>query len=169
MKKNQELERIFNDALSLKLFGKNVNPDLSMAWVQAATEQEIAEWQHGDSYHERLLLERIFVQKQVKLYTEELMEEDMGIRHAVPLLEDVDYDRIREISIKDFTLQKVKRQGKNALTTCVFHLDKDPSCVLYEHKGYYCFSCGASGNAIDWTMREFGMSFPQAVDFLSHY
>ena len=42
-----------------------------------------------------------------------------------------------------------KRTGKRGWARCVFHDDRTPSMMLYpENKGFYCFGCGASGDAI---------------------
>ena len=165
MTPQNELTSILHDALSLKLFGKNVNPNPSQAWMNMATEQEIAEWQHGDAHLEALLAERIRIEEEVKNYTLEMMEEDMGIRHLVPNLEE-DLSPFREIPIESFTRQRVKNQGGRSTTCCVFHEDKNPSCSLYGTQGYYCWSCGAHGNAIDWCMRENSYTFAQAIDYL---
>jgi hypothetical protein len=163
-----EQDRIIADALSLKLFDRNVNPNPSKAWLHTASEEELATWQHGDAETEALLRSRLKVAKAVKNYSQEMMEEDSGLRHYVPALE-TDLEPLRNVNIADFTLQPVKRRAKRSLTLCPFHDDRHPSCVLYERKGFYCFSCGKGGNAIDWAMAEFGFTMPQAVDFLQKY
>lgn len=156
---------IYLDALSLKLFGKNYNPHPSKAWFKMATEDETAEWQNGDREMEDLLMSRVKVQKKVDNFTLEMAEEDEGIRHRVPPLEE-NYDRLRLLDITNITLQQVKHRK----TKCIFHNDSNPSCVLYpDGKGFYCFSCTKSGNAIDWTMEEFSLTFPQALEFLKNY
>ena len=165
-----ELESIFDDALSLKLFGKNVNPTPIKAWFCMANEREIAQWQTGDKELELVLMERKAVHKSVDNFTKERMEEASGERHeVVELLDDDELYRVRRIPIEVVTSQVVKRSGSKRLTLCPFHPDTHPSCVLYGEKGYHCFSCGATGNCVDWVMREYGMEFKEAVRFLKRY
>jgi len=48
---------------------------------------------------------------------------------------------------------KLKRAGKNYSACCPFHQEKSPSfTVSREKQFYYCFGCGASGNAISFLM-----------------
>ena len=160
-------EDIITDALSLKLFGRNYNPHPSSAWFMMATEDEIAQWQQGDEEKEQMLWERMSVAKRVRHYTLEMAEEDEGLRHYVPDL-GLELDPLRTRDIASFTQQKVRRSGRNFVTTCPFHNDTHPSCILYpDGRGYWCPACGAGGNAIDWAMQEFGHSFGQAVDYLN--
>ena len=43
----------------------------------------------------------------------------------------------------------LKKQGRNLVGSCPFHDDKSPSfSVSPEKQFYYCFGCGAGGNAI---------------------
>lgn len=168
MKQDPEIEAILTDALSMKLFNKNVNPSPSKSWFMMATDQEIGDWQLGDKELEKLLMSRLLVKRSVELYTREQMEEDEGIRHSIPPLQE-DLTDLREIPIHRFTLATVRKSAGKYLTKCIFHDDTKPSCVLYDTQGYYCFSCGASGNSIDWAMQEFGFTFKQAAEFLSKY
>ena len=163
-----ETERLYADALSLKLFNRNVNPEPSQAWIIVATEDEIAEWQNGDKILESILAERIRVQKVVEMYTLEEFEELSGLRHSVPPLSS-DFTDIRHVNIAKFTLQKIRREGSKMKAVCVFHDDHHPSCALYPTEGFYCFSCGKGGNAVDWAMQEFGFNFKQAEEFLQRY
>jgi DNA primase len=48
---------------------------------------------------------------------------------------------------------KLKKAGKNYAACCPFHNEKSPSfTVSREKQFYYCFGCGASGNAISFLM-----------------
>ncbi len=163
---DSEKERIFDDALSMKLFGVNVNPHPSSAWFKMATEEEIAEWQSADKYLTQVFLERKAVQRACDRYTKEIAEEEEGIRHEVKF--EYDLDQIKQVPIEKFTLQPVKRAGKNKVISCMWHQDKHPSCVLFNNR-YHCFSCNADGSNIDYCMEEFGFTFNQAVEFLYGY
>ena len=46
---------------------------------------------------------------------------------------------------------KLKRAGKNYAACCPFHQEKSPSFTVNREKQfYYCFGCGASGNALSF-------------------
>ncbi|HEX6591262.1 MAG TPA: DNA primase [Moraxellaceae bacterium] len=74
------------------------------------------------------------------------------------------YGRIPESFIDDVLLRtdivdlidtrvKLKKAGKNYSACCPFHKEKSPSfTVSREKQFYYCFGCGASGNAISFLM-----------------
>ena len=54
----------------------------------------------------------------------------------------------------------------NGMTCCPFHEDRHPSLKL--NKDYfYCFGCGTSGDVIDFTARQFGISLKDAVTKLA--
>jgi DNA primase len=56
----------------------------------------------------------------------------------------------------------VKKSGAQYLCLCPFHNDREPSCRIYrEH--YYCFSCQATGTAVDWLMHHEKVTFPEAA------
>ena len=58
----------------------------------------------------------------------------------------------------------LKKTGKNLSACCPFHNEKSASFTVSEEKGfYYCFGCGASGDAVKFVMEYDGISFPQAV------
>ena len=63
---------------------------------------------------------------------------------------------------------KLKKTGRNYSACCPFHKEKTPSfSVSPEKQFYYCFGCGASGNAIGFLMDFDHLDFPQAVDTLA--
>lgn len=56
--------------------------------------------------------------------------------------------------------------GKYSFWVCPFHADKDPSFgVTYDR--YYCFSCSATGDVIDWLRKTKGYGFKEALAVLS--
>lgn len=62
----------------------------------------------------------------------------------------------------------LKKSGKNYSACCPFHKEKTPSfSVQPEKQFYYCFGCGAGGNAIGFIMNFDQMDFPQAVESLA--
>jgi DNA polymerase bacteriophage-type len=57
--------------------------------------------------------------------------------------------------------------GTDGKTLCPFHPDKTPSCHIY-HDHFYCYSCNARGDAVDWLMMVGGMSRAQALEVLEN-
>lgn len=58
----------------------------------------------------------------------------------------------------------LKKNGTEYQACCPFHKEKSPSFSVVPDKGmYYCFGCGAGGNAIDFVMAYENLGFPQAV------
>ena len=55
---------------------------------------------------------------------------------------------------------KLKRAGKNYAACCPFHQEKSPSFTVNREKQfYYCFGCGASGNALSFLMEHDRLEF----------
>jgi DNA primase len=63
---------------------------------------------------------------------------------------------------------KLKRAGKNYSGLCPFHKEKSPSfSVSPDKQFYYCFGCGAGGNALGFLMEYDRLNFPEAVEELA--
>lgn len=61
-----------------------------------------------------------------------------------------------------------KKSGSNHFACCPFHNEKSASFSVSQTKQfYYCFGCGAHGNAIDFVMKYEHFSFPEAVQHLA--
>lgn len=74
---------------------------------------------------------------------------------------------IVEIIDKRVTL---KKQGNNFTACCPFHQEKTPSfSVNQDRQFFYCFGCGAGGNAIGFVMNFDQLEFPQALETLASY
>jgi len=59
---------------------------------------------------------------------------------------------------------ELKRGGANLMGLCPFHGEKSPSFSVSPSKQfYYCFGCGASGDAIRFLTEHLGLSFVEAV------
>ncbi|KHL68094.1 DNA primase [Pseudomonas flexibilis] len=63
---------------------------------------------------------------------------------------------------------QLKKTGKNYSACCPFHKEKTPSFTVSPDKQfYYCFGCGAGGNALGFVMDHDHLDFPQAVEDLA--
>ena len=59
---------------------------------------------------------------------------------------------------------ELKRGGANLMGLCPFHTEKSPSFSVNPAKQfYYCFGCGAGGDAIRFLTEHLGLSFIEAV------
>ena len=59
---------------------------------------------------------------------------------------------------------ELKRGGANLMGLCPFHGEKSPSFSVSPSKQfYYCFGCGASGDAIRFLTEHLGLTFIEAV------
>ncbi len=64
---------------------------------------------------------------------------------------------------------KLRKTGKNYSACCPFHQEKTPSFSVEPDKQfYYCFGCGAGGNALGFVMDFDHKDFPEAVETLAN-
>ncbi len=76
-------------------------------------------------------------------------------------------DRLDIVDVIDRRV-KLKKAGKNYSACCPFHDEKTPSfSVNPERQFYYCFGCGAGGNAIGFVMDYERLDFREAVEGLA--
>ncbi|WP_300732022.1 DNA primase [Pseudomonas sp.] len=79
-------------------------------------------------------------------------------------------DLLNRTDIVDVVSSRVqmKKAGKNYTACCPFHKEKTPSfSVSPDKQFYYCFGCGAGGNALGFLMDHDNLDFPQAVEELA--
>jgi len=63
---------------------------------------------------------------------------------------------------------QLRRSGTNYKGVCPFHDEKTPSFMVSPDKQiFHCFGCGAGGDAIGFTMKYDGLSFPEALEVLA--
>ena len=76
-------------------------------------------------------------------------------------------DRVDIVEVIDRRV-KLRKAGKNYSARCPFHDEKTPSFSVNPDKQfYYCFGCGAGGNALGFVMDYENLDFPQAVETLA--
>jgi DNA primase len=79
-------------------------------------------------------------------------------------------DLLARVNIVDVVDSRVrlKKAGKNHSACCPFHNEKTPSFTVASDKQfYYCFGCGAKGNAVGFVMEFDNIDFPEAVELLA--
>lgn len=60
------------------------------------------------------------------------------------------------------------RAGHNLKCLCPFHNEKTPSLVVYpETQSFYCFGCGAGGDAVSFVMKMENLDYMEAVKLLA--
>ena len=65
---------------------------------------------------------------------------------------------------------EIKKAGKNHKACCPFHEEKSPSFTVAQDKQfYYCFGCGAGGNALSFIMEFDRVDFLPAVETLARH
>ncbi len=66
------------------------------------------------------------------------------------------------------TYVNLKRAGSNFNGLCPYHSEKSPSFTVFPGtQSFYCFGCGAGGDAITFAMRSENLDYPGAVEFLA--
>lgn len=76
-------------------------------------------------------------------------------------------DRVDIVELIDSRIA-LRKSGRNFMACCPFHDEKSPSfSVQPEKQFYYCFGCGAGGNALGFLMDYDRMEFPAAIDYLA--
>lgn len=63
---------------------------------------------------------------------------------------------------------QLKRRGRNLTGLCPFHSEKSPSFTVYpENQSFYCFGCGAGGDAITFIRRIENLDYVEAIKLLA--
>lgn len=76
--------------------------------------------------------------------------------------------RVDIVDLIDGRVTLRKKSGSNFFACCPFHTEKSPSFSVSQAKQfYYCFGCGAHGNAIDFLIQYDRLAFPEAIDALA--
>ena len=80
-------------------------------------------------------------------------------------LEDLKFRNPIEDVISSYVT--LKRAGSNLVGLCPFHNEKSPSFTVFPAtRGFYCFGCGAGGDAITFVMKAENLDYIGAVEHL---
>lgn len=86
------------------------------------------------------------------------------LRRTLNRIDDQDIERARQVPIEPYYEGRLRTIGNRLMGLCPFHEEKTPSfCIYPEGRGFHCFGCQASGDAITFVMKTKGYSFPEAV------
>jgi DNA primase len=76
--------------------------------------------------------------------------------------------RTELVDLVDGRVPLRKKSSNNYFACCPFHTEKSASFSVSQNKQfYYCFGCGAHGNAIDFLMQYDKMDFKEAIETLA--
>ncbi len=69
------------------------------------------------------------------------------------------------LSMEDVAQRYGYEPNRSGFISCPFHSEDTPSLKIYAEpgRGFHCFGCGAGGSVIDFVMKLYDISFPQAV------
>lgn len=76
-----------------------------------------------------------------------------------------------QIAISSVIAKKIrlKKKGKDFLGLCPFHQEKTPSFTVSDAKGlYYCFGCGAGGDAVKFIAETEKLTYTEAIKKLAY-
>lgn len=70
----------------------------------------------------------------------------------------------RRLNTRDVLTSYGIETNSKEFACCPFHNEKTASFKVYDgDRGYYCFSCGESGDVITFVQKFFNLSFPEAL------
>ncbi len=76
------------------------------------------------------------------------------------------FEAVKEnVSAGDVAVMAGLHPNRNKMICCPFHNDRHPSMKV--DKRYYCFGCGAKGDAIDFAANYYGLSLRSAAEKLA--
>ncbi len=78
---------------------------------------------------------------------------------------DIDEHRLVEMVSRKVRLKRIGRDWRGL---CPFHTERNPSFAVYRDRKsgqgrFYCFSCGAGGNAVRWMLLMEGKTLREAL------
>ncbi|MBQ3040886.1 MAG: DNA primase [Clostridia bacterium] len=82
------------------------------------------------------------------------------------IIEEIKYRNDIESVVSSYV--SLKRAGSNFSGSCPFHSEKTPSFVVFPAtQSFYCFGCGAGGDAISFVMRAENLDYVSAIKTLA--
>jgi len=83
---------------------------------------------------------------------------------------DADITEAREVPVGTIVEVSLKQSGHRYVGHCPLHDDSSPSFHVYpDTNSWYCFGCKRGGDTIAFIRLRDGLSFRDAVDYLTHH
>jgi len=81
-------------------------------------------------------------------------------------------DKIKSLNISHILEQEgvvLKRVGREFITHCVWHEDKNPSLTISDQKGFvFCHVCREGGDAIHFVQKKYNLNFREACEKIAN-
>lgn len=76
------------------------------------------------------------------------------------------FDEVKQnVTVRQAAEMYGLKPNRSGMICCIFHNDKSPSMKV--DRRYYCFGCGCTGDAIDFTAQLFGLGLKEAAQKLA--
>ena len=76
----------------------------------------------------------------------------------------IEIQRANMNPIEKFYRGNLRNSGKRLVGLCPFHKERTPSFYIFENNTWHCFgACSTGGDAINFAMKLYGISFPMAI------
>lgn len=76
------------------------------------------------------------------------------------------FDEVKQnVTVRQAAERYGLKPNRSGMICCIFHNDKSPSMKI--DRRYYCFGCGCTGDAIDFTAQLFGLGLKEAAQKLA--
>jgi hypothetical protein len=83
---------------------------------------------------------------------------------------DADITQARGVPVSAIVAVSLKEAGQTCVGHCPLHDDKSPSFHIYpDTNSWYCFGCKRGGDTIAFIRMRYGLSFRDAVHYLTHH
>lgn len=135
---------------------------------------------HCKSINHKLLdnFSTLFLKRVIKMeYRPEIIEERIRQNELILRILDQpkDENRITDHMITQakevplamlYSFEQIRPGTARYSACCPFHIDKNPSFVVYPNNTFYCFSCHSGGDSIEFIKKLHDMNFIEAVKFI---
>jgi len=93
-----------------------------------------------------------------------------GKPYQIATTPDAEVERLKSLVTIESIVRRyagLRQSGKNLVTRCPFHDDRNPSLVVYPAtQSFYCFGCQAAGDVFTFLMKAEQLNFPEALRVL---
>ncbi len=129
-----------------------------LAEIEAALAES---WQRNDHYIFRQGIRARSNYKQLCAYREKLLRR---VHHKEPVAFRLSESRLEQA--RQVPLEKLVQPNARGYVNCLWHEDENPSMLV--KNGYaWCFACCTWADSIKWIQQERGLSFGEAVSWLT--